>query len=196
MKTVITMPSATWRQSLASIAVSIAALIWLLASAGLAQADDKNPPSDIPDDLRVEGRPLAIVHAKGFQVYECKADTAGKLAWTLKAPDATFENSAGLKGKHYAGPTWEAADGSKVTAHKIKEHASSDANAVAWLLLAAKEHEGSGRFATVTYIARIRTSGGKPPAIGDAKEGAEIRVPYTADYIFYGPGAKPSAASP
>lgn len=196
MKTVIATTFPASRQTLASMVASISALVWLLASALLAQAADKNSPSDIPDDLRMEGRPLAIVHAKGFQVYECKADAAGKLAWTLKAPDATFENAAGLKGKHYAGPTWEAADGSKVTGRKIKEHASPEADAVAWLLLAAKDHEGSGRFAAVTYIARIHTSGGKPPAIGDAKAGAETRVPYTADYIFYGPGAKPSAASP
>jgi hypothetical protein len=196
MKTLTARTSTRLQAALAILAVSMSALVWLFGGAGHAQAADKNPPSDIPEDLRVEGRPLAVVHASGFQVYICKADAAGKLAWTLKAPDATFENDAGLKGKHYAGPTWEAADGSKVTGRKIKEHASSDANAVAWLLLAAKDHEGSGRFAIVTYIQRIRTSGGKPPAIGDAKADAEIRVPYTADYIFYGPGAKTSAASP
>jgi hypothetical protein len=48
--------------------------------------------------------------------------------------------------------------------------------------------EGNGTFSHVTFIQRINTAGGKAPAAGDAKVGDEIRQPYTADYIFYGPG--------
>ena len=33
---------------------------------------------------------LAVVHAEGAQVYECKADAAGKLAWQFREPVATL----------------------------------------------------------------------------------------------------------
>jgi hypothetical protein len=132
---------------------------------------------------------LGIVHASGFQVYTCAADATGKLAWTLKAPDATFENASGLKGTHSVGPTWQADDGSKVVGRKLREHASSVADAVPWLLLEAKSHGGNGRLSGVAFIQRIHTVGGKAPAVGDAKVGDETRVAYSADYVFYGAGA-------
>jgi hypothetical protein len=197
----MTMISATARSRAtsyrASAIVALAAAIFApFGGARAAEAAEQQSKSDIPEDLRVEGPRLAIVHASGFQVYTCSADATGKLAWTLKAPDATFENAAGWKGKHYAGPTWEAADGSKVVGRKLREHASSDAKSVPWLLLDTKSHEGSGKLAGVTFIQRIHTSGGKPPPIDGAKAGAETRVPYTADYVFYGPGATTPAAKP
>ncbi len=186
--------TATSRRVSGAIAASVAALVWILGHGVDLRAAGPNSNSEIPPDLQVEGPRLATVHASGFQVYTCAADVQGKRVWTLKAPDATFDNAAGLKGKHYAGPTWEAADGSKVVGRKLKDHASPDADAVAWLLLAAKSHEGSGKLADVTFIQRIHTGGGKPPTIGDAKIGDEVRVPYTADYVFYGTGAKTRAA--
>ena len=147
----------------------------------------------------MEGPQVGIVHATGFQVYTCAPDAAGKLAWTLKGPDAKFENASGFKGKHYgtpSGPAWEAADGSKVVGRKLKEHASSTADTVPWLLLEAKTHAGSGKLSNVTFIQRIRTIGGKAPAVGGARAGDEIRVPYSADYVFYGPGATVHPAKP
>jgi len=145
---------------------------------------------DIPRDIAVEGPVVATVHATGFQVYTCAADSTGVLAWKLKGPDATFENEAGLKGKHYTGPTWEAADGSVVVGKKAAEHASPDASAVPWLLLTVANHKGNGVFSDVSFIQRIHTSGGKAPAVGTAKAGDEVRVPYTADYVFYGKDSK------
>jgi hypothetical protein len=61
------------------------------------------------------------------------------------------------------------------------------------LQAAVPSHEGSGKLADVTFIQRIHTSGGKPPVVGEAKQGDEIRVPYSADYVFYGSGAKTRA---
>jgi Protein of unknown function (DUF3455) len=163
----------------------------LLITSICGAAETTAPASldDIPADLRVEGPIIALVHAKGDQVYTCKADTTGKRVWILKAPDATFENDTGLKGKHYAGPTWKSSiDGSKVRG-KIAAHAAPTSDAVPWLLLAAVSHEGNGIFSSATYIQRIHTTGGNAPAVDDAKEGDTLRVPYTADYVFYGPGA-------
>ena len=168
---------------------SLRTMLVAVALTSSTQAGGQDPKSDIPDDLRVDGPLVGIVHATGFQVYRCEAIAVGKLAWTLKAPDATFENASGLKGKHYAGPTWEATDGSKVVGRKLKDHASPTVDAVPWLLLEAKSHDGKGQLSAVTFVQRIHTSGGKAPAVGNAKAGDETRVAYTADYVFYGPGA-------
>ena len=63
-----------------------------------------------------------------------------------------------------------------------------DKDAIPWLLLTAAEHSGSGLMNSVTHIQRLNTKGGKAPAAGcDASHvGDETRVPYTADYFFYG----------
>jgi len=169
------------------------ALLTLVLIAQGCAADAASPAASsagIPDILHVQGPVIARVRAKGYQVYTCKADASGNLSWALKAPDATFENDIGLQGKHYAGPTWESTiDGSKVVGKKIADYASPIPGAVPWLLLAAASHEGAGSLSSVTFIQRLNTAGGKAPAIGDAKAGDEVRVAYTAEYVFYGPGA-------
>ncbi len=135
----------------------------------------------VPADLDVNGPRVAKVHATGFQVYTWDS------AWKLKAPDATFTGD--IVGVHTKGPTWKCtADGSAVTGHKLREHAVPG-DAVPWLLLDATGHEGKGVLSEVTYIQRLNTTGGKAPAAAGAKAGDEVRVPYTADYVFFGPGA-------
>jgi hypothetical protein len=132
---------------------------------------------------------LLQVHAKGDQVYTCKGD-AGQFAWTLKAPDAQlFDKDGKSFGKHFAGPSWEAADGSRVIGKAIANVPSPDADSIAWLLVNVVGHEGSGVLSPATTIQRINTKGGKAPASGcDASHaGQEVRVPYSADYLFYSP---------
>lgn len=91
-------------------------------------------------------------------------------------------------GKHYAGPTWEATDGSAVVGELIANSPSTKPNSVAQLLLRAKATAGNGLFTHVQYIQRLNTAGGSAPAGGCSKEqaGQQGRAPYTADYIFYG----------
>jgi hypothetical protein len=64
---------------------------------------------------------------------------------------------------------------------------------IPWLLLRAKSHSGSGAFASVDYIARIRTKGGVAPADGCdvTHTKAERRVAYSAFYVFF---SQPRAA--
>ena len=53
---------------------------------------------------------LSQVHAKGEQIYSCKADGA-QFAWTLKGVEAQLTDKDGKPfGKHYSAPTWEAND--------------------------------------------------------------------------------------
>jgi hypothetical protein len=132
---------------------------------------------------------LVQVHAKGDQIYTCKAD-ADKFAWTLKAPDAQlFDKDGKLFGKHFAGPSWEATDGSRVTGKASANVPSSDADSVPWLLVNVVGHDGHGVLSTAATIQRLNTKGGKAPATGcDATHaGAEVRAPYSADYLFYAP---------
>lgn len=152
-----------------------------------------HPP--IPPELRVNGSPMLQVHASGVQIYVLAPGGADGLpAWKLKAPEASFAGG-GVRGRHYAGPTWECTtDGSKVVGRKVAEHPSPDSKSVSWLLLEATGHEGNGVLSKVSFIQRINTVGGKAPSADDAKANDEVRVPYEADYVFYGPDAMlPSA---
>jgi Protein of unknown function (DUF3455) len=132
---------------------------------------------------------LLRVHAKGDQVYTCKADGV-QFTWALKAPDAQlFDKDGKPFGKHFAGPSWEANDGSRVTGKAIANTPSPDADSIPWLLINIVSHEGSGVLSRATSIQRLNTKGGKASASGcDASHvGQEVRVPYSADYMFYAP---------
>lgn len=147
---------------------------------------------DVPASLQVaadEGL-MQELHAVGVQIYTCRAakDEPSDYEWASKAPEADLSDRAGNKiAKHYAGPTWEARDGSKVTGEVQARAVSPDGSGVAWLLLSAKSTSGSGMFAAVRHIQRLHTVGGNPPpdGCGQASAGSEVRVPYSADYLFY-----------
>jgi len=147
----------------------------------------------VPDAVKVSPSEVLLFTAKarGVQIYvgQASKDDPTKYEWVFKAPEADLFDAQGKKiGHHFAGPTWKSTDGSSV-AGTLKGHAPSpDANAVPWLLVSAKSHEGSGVFSPVTSIQRLETTGGKAPAGGcaPADAGKELRVPYTAVYYFYG----------
>ncbi len=95
--------------------------------------------------------------------------------------------SGHVAGRHFAGPTWQAADGSQVVGAVLVASAAPNQTTIPWLLLRAASHAGAGRFADVTYVTRTRTAGGKAPTAGcDARhEGTEKRVSYSAIYSFF-----------
>lgn len=132
------------------------------------------------------------VFAKGTQIYRCtqdKSDTT-HFSWTFIAPAADLYKKANYRhpaGKHYAGPTWESTDGSKVVGAKLQQADAPDPNAIPWLLLRSASTTGSGIFSKVTFIQRVNTTGGKSPStMADrAHLGQEVQVPYTAEYLFY-----------
>jgi hypothetical protein len=143
------------------------------------------PPIQVPANEQL----FLQVHAQGDQVYTCKSDAA-QFTWTLKAPDAQlFDKDGKPFGKHFAGPSWEANDGSRVTGKKVAEAASPEADSIPWLLVNIVSHDGKGVLSRATTIQRLNTKGGKAPASGcDASHvGQEVRVPYSADYLFYAP---------
>jgi hypothetical protein len=106
----------------------------------------------------------------------------------LKAPEAVLRLESGANlGKHYAGPTWEATDGSKVIGDVVVKLDAPNAAAIPWLLLRAKSTSGAGKFSAIRSIQRLRTVGGKAPAAGcdQTQSGKEARVPYSAEYRFF-----------
>src|SRR5262245_45426149 len=78
---------------------------------------------------------VATLHAEGAQVYECKAGADGKLAWTFREPIATLLLDGKTVGRHYAGPTWEHADGSAVTAKAAGNTPGGTPKDIPWLKL-------------------------------------------------------------
>lgn len=152
-----------------------------LLAAGCAHSP--SPAVQVPDSLKPgANEALALVApARGVQIYECRADK-----WVFVAPDAALFDATGKAiGKHYAGPVWEAADGSKVMA-VVKQRADAPASgAIPWLLLSAKSVGGEGAFSKVTSIQRVSTTGGVAPSGACTEAGAQARVRYTADYYFF-----------
>jgi hypothetical protein len=160
-----------------------------LAAAG-CQRDPGLSAPEVPEAIEAPADQRLLFHAAavGVQIYACTAKEGG-YEWVLKAPDADLLGPRGEKlGTHYAGPTWEASDGSKVVGALKAKADAPDANAVPWLLLESKQNEGNGAFAAVKSVQRVDTRGGKAPATGcDAAHlGTEIRVGYEATYYFYG----------
>jgi hypothetical protein len=157
-----------------------------------ARADDNEHPRrrvpELPlpvcDRVNVpEGNRLsAHVYASGVQIYRW-----GGTNWVFVAPEAAlfvdscYERQVGI---HYAGPTWEANDGSKVVAARI-DGCTPERGAIPWLLLGATSTTGRGEFGRVTFIQRVNTIGGTAPAEAGAFVGDEARVPYTTEYYFY-----------
>ena len=144
----------------------------------------------VPQQLQPPaGQQLVLqLHAKGYQVYTCK-EGVEQYEWVLKAPDAQlFDKDGKPFGKHFAGPSWEANDGSRVTGSAAASVPSPDASSIAWLLVQVVGHEGTGVLSRAAFIQRLNTKGGKPPSgCDEAHAGQELRVPYSADYMFYAP---------
>jgi hypothetical protein len=145
----------------------------------------------VPEALQVPANEqlVAQVHAKGEQIYFCKVD-GPQTGWTPKAPEAQlFDKDGKAFGKHFVGPSWEASDGSRVVGKAAANAPSPDADSIPWLLVKVVSRSGEGVLARVTSIQRINTKGGKAPASGcDAEHaGREVRVAYSADYLFFAP---------
>jgi hypothetical protein len=143
----------------------------------------------VPDALNAVNQQRALTAAAtGVQIYECRATKSGDYTWTFVAPEAQLFDKQGRSiGTHGAGPFWQSNDGSRVVgAVKARADAPS-AGAIPWLLLETKSTATTGSFSAVTSIQRINTVGGVAPAGGcnAAAAGTTLRVPYSADYVFF-----------
>jgi len=163
------------------LATGAVAALTLFAGGPMAIAEDAAlaPPPG--------ARLLLRSAADGVQIYRCEA-VGNSFAWAFKAPEAAlFDESGRQLGKHFAGPSWQADDGSTIVGEVAAKADAPGGAAIPWLLLRAKSHAGDGRFAAVAFIQRLDTKGGAAPAGGcdAAHQGTEARMRYAASYVFY-----------
>ena len=173
------------------------ACLFVLAISAAQAAGAQTMPMVMPDTLKVPRQNVLLLKtfAVGAQVYVCKArtDDPNMFEWTFKAPEAELRNDVGeTVGRHYAGPTWEGNDGSKVVGEVAQRVDAHNPHDIPWLLLKAKSHEGSGAFSTISYVQRLDTDGGIAPQDGCTQStvNTERRVDYRATYTFSYAGAQ------
>lgn len=178
--------------TLRALRLAPVAAVALLAACATPKATPTPPVAAIPDALRApaDEKLLRTLDASGVQIYECRAKglDAGAAEWVFVAPEAQLFDANGLRvGKHYAGPTWESDDGSKIVGAVKAKADAPEAGAIQWLLLATHSTGGAGAFANVTSVQRIATSGGSAPSTGCGATtiGQQARVPYKAQYTQY-----------
>lgn len=167
-------------------------LLSVVVAACASQAS--KPEVKVPDNLKPTAEEVALgsVSARGVQIYECRVrkDNPQAAEWAFVAPEAELRDAQGkLVGKHYAGPSWENTDGSKVFG-TVKARADAPVSgAIPWLLLTARSVGPDGAYAKVTSIQRVNTVGGVAPAADGctlASLGKSARIAYGADYVLFG----------
>jgi Protein of unknown function (DUF3455) len=162
------------------------AAVALASTAAVAQAAEPGIPAEIQI---AKGNKLYLeAHATGVQIYDCVAVPGGH-AWSAATPRADLFGKNGKRiGIHYGGPTWETKDGSKVVARR-DSGVTVDATAIPWLRLSVTSTT-PGRLGRTTWIQRVATVGGLPPAAGEctaATAGTREEIPYSAEYRFWKP---------
>ena len=146
----------------------------------------------LPEPVRVPAGQKVRMTATGVGdlTYECreKKDMAGQYEWAFVGPVANLMSSdRKMVGKYYAGPTWESADGSKITGKQVAIAPASAGN-IPYQLVKTEPAMGAGAMNGVTYIQRVNTKGGVAPTMACDAAGVSKKqtVPYQADYVFYG----------
>jgi hypothetical protein len=149
----------------------------------------------VPDAIKVTASAVLVAAyaAEGTQTYTCQMTGTGDTAtyaWsTASVPAATlYDAECAVAAMHYAGPHWQANDGSTILGTKVRGVNSSTANSIQQLLLSAvAEGTTTGILTPVTAVQRLNTVGGSAPSTGcDAGHvNATVAVPYTATYYFY-----------
>ncbi|MBC7802989.1 MAG: DUF3455 domain-containing protein [Candidatus Parcubacteria bacterium] len=146
----------------------------------------------LPDSIKVPAGNRVAMQTTGVGdiTYECrdKANAAGQFEWVFVGPNAVLNDRNGKQvGKYYGPPaTWESMDGSKLTATQVAV-APSGAGSLPYQLVKANPASGNGAMTGVTYIQRVKLTGGVAPAAVCAAAGKGSRqiVKYEADYIFW-----------
>jgi Protein of unknown function (DUF3455) len=172
-----------------NVCAHFAAVVTILISGCATQMENKSA-STTPANLAVAANEVQTLRlpAVGVQIYECKVVDGKPAAWVFVSPEAElFDESGARVGKHYAGPTWELSDGSKIVG-TVKERANSTTpGAIPWLLLSTKSTGSAGKLEKVVSLQRVNTVGGVAPATGCTAGdiGKQARVYYKADYIYF-----------
>ncbi|WP_131742191.1 CHRD domain-containing protein [Actinomadura roseirufa] len=127
---------------------------------------------------------------QGVQIYRCTRQAAGGYAFTQDNVAAVLEG--GIRHTFAAPgpagpPRWAAPDGSAVTGKAVIKTPNGAGNIPELVLDATRAGAGRGLLAGTTQILRLNTAGGVAPS-GPCDPAARptARVPYRADYLFFG----------
>lgn len=181
-----------------SIATALGALAVLAACGTAPQKMAMYSQDNLPDAIKVPAGNRVALETVGVGeiTYECreKAATAGapampgQMEWAFVGPKAVLNDRSGKQVGTYYGPpaTWEASDGSKITATQLAVAPSGTGN-LPYQLVKANPASGPGLMKDVTYIQRVALKGGVAPATecNAAAKGKKEIVRYQADYIFW-----------
>jgi len=131
--------------------------------------------------------PVLELVAVGVQIFRCEQDKEG-FHWVFRLPEAELRDARGqVVGHHGANYSFEHADGSRLIGTIVGYDSPSSDDSLRWLLLRTQSY-GQGEFDKMTYVQRVETSGGLPPARCSAEQLNQIlRVPFSAKFIFYRP---------
>jgi hypothetical protein len=168
--------------------VKKAMILWLAAAVGAVAALAAQTQAASELQPGADERVLVVLQAAGVQVYQCLGSEATRHEWAFVGPEADLYDGSGRRvGRHYGGPTWEALDGGRVTGTVAARAQAHSPDSIPWLRLAAQPARRAGLFAGVTTIQRIDTVGGAAPKDGCGPQavGEQVRVPYSAQYVFY-----------
>ncbi|HWY73327.1 MAG TPA: DUF3455 domain-containing protein [Burkholderiaceae bacterium] len=200
---------AAWRVLAAAVALSLAACAGGPPPAGRAPPPGGAPvapepgavpapaPSEQPSRPSLglftrirapsEVEPILELVATGVQIFRCEADKES-FHWVFRLPEAELRDARGLVVAHHgANYSFEDVDGSRLIGTIVGYDSAPNDNSVHWLLLRTQSY-GQGEFEKVTYVQRVDTSGGMPPAQCSAEQVNQIlRVPFSAKFIFYRP---------
>ena len=146
----------------------------------------------LPDAVKVPAGNKVAMETVGMGdiTYECrdKANAPGMTEWVFVGPNALLNDRSGRQvGKYYGPPaTWEAMDGSKLTATQLAVAPASTGN-LPYQLVKANPAMGSGAMTGVSYIQRVALKGGVAPAsvCSPERKGMKEVVKYQSDYIFW-----------
>ena len=171
---------------------AVAALAACASAPAPAPAPKMVDNASLPGPVRAPAGQKMLMSTRGVGeiTYECreKKDAAGQHEWAFVGPVATlYAADRQIVGKYYAGPTWEAADGSKVTGKQVAV-APATPGSIPLQLVKAEPAMGAGAMQGVGYIQRLNTQGGVAPAAtcDAASKGQRQVVKYEADYVFWG----------
>jgi hypothetical protein len=125
------------------------------------------------------------LRGQGAQIFRCESQAAG-LRWTYRLPEAELRDAQGeVLVRHGANLSFEHVDGSRLFGEIVDHVPSPNSDSLPWLLLKTRAY-GPGSLSAITYVERIETVGGMPPASCDSAQLNQVlRVPFSADFVFF-----------
>jgi hypothetical protein len=155
------------------------------------------PPPEVPtrpslglfSQIRAptEVEPAFELAGTGVQIFRCEPDKDG-YRWVFRLPEAELRDARGqVVAHHGANYSFEHVDGSRLLGTIVGYDSAPSDDAVRWLLLRTQSF-GQGELEKVSYVQRVDTVGGLPPAQCSAEQANQIlRVPFSAKFVFYRP---------